>query len=285
MKSKNFTLVAMLLLLAFCSGCQVIPQTTSEAVVVPTAPQTILLRPLTAQWLLADPILTAEGDSSLIFYAARLTGQDTILLYSAAKPVADKLSDPDSILQIRDESNRTGEMISQTQLAGLDQLDFGAMKFEPRPVGAAELYLQYKGEDDSQGHLDAAIARFIGAQEDPSVFDGRTYLTGTDKIFEQMGYRISFLGWIGPPQGLSPMPETGPFTPNTEAAAEDLAGETSIMPTSTPFVITPIITGTAEDIKVVTSASLKIEDTINHQVVYLYVQFLSNGEIASVLLK
>jgi hypothetical protein len=81
------------------------------------------------------------------------------------------------------------------------------------------------------------------------------------------------------------MPETGPFTPNTEAAAEDLAEETSIMPTSTPFVITPIITGTAEDIKVVTSASLKIEDTINHQVVYLYVQFLSNGEIASVLLK
>jgi hypothetical protein len=79
-------------------------------------------------------------------------------------------------------------VVSEGKFGVIDTIEFGFLKFSPRPMGASELFLQMNlGKTD---FIDYPVAQFVNPPEDPSVYSIRTYLLGTNQVFEQNGLRI-----------------------------------------------------------------------------------------------
>jgi hypothetical protein len=124
------------------------------------------------------------------------------------------------------------------------------MKFEPRSIGASELFLLITQGASNETYFDKLIARFVEPPEDPTDYARKTCNIGTAQVIEQGGYRISFEGWSPPP-----------------------------IPITTPTFELPT------DVTITDKATLRIENLSSHEIEYLYIQFLSNGETASQLIK
>ena len=181
-------------------------------------------------------------------------------------------------MQLRDEADRKSGLVSKGKFGVLEKIEFGFLKFSPRPIGASELFLQMnRGKTEI---IDLPVAQNVNPPEDPSVFSIRTYLLGTNQVFEQNGMRISFIGWFAPPSTKIPITTSAEkiiITPG----ADDV--ETRKQATSTPFIITPLDTNLPKGVTVTDQATLQIEDK-SGQLKYVYVQFLSDGEVIGTLI-
>jgi hypothetical protein len=263
------------IIVVFCAGCSTTAQKTPETIsATPTQP--IMLGGPVTQWELVDlPILTTE-DYSLAVYALRLTGQDTIILCSITGAGSDKFAELSAIVHLQDNAGRISSIVSAGTFATLDATEFGFLKFSPRPVGASELILQVS---QGTGFVDLPIAFFASPPEDISVYHIRTYLLGSNQVVEQNGFRLTFRSWSAPAPGnvtLTPVVEL-PASTSTSGEAE--AGALS---TATPYHPQPIIP--REGVTVTNEATLQIEDD-NGDIYYLYMQFLSDGEVIGELFK
>ena len=261
-----------MIIVFFCAGCTATSHVTSNATTVtPTPP--IILRPLLTVWdMVGQPVFSTE-DYSLVIYAIRLTGQDTVLLYYRMGSGAAPLTDLSTAVQLQDEAERTLNILSSGTFTAPDKIEVGFLKFSPRPKGARELVLQVQQSSSESGFIELPIVRLTNPAEDLSVYDTRMYFLGVDQVFEQNGFRISFIGSGAPPV----MNSAG-----APGAGEGQPGSTQA--TATPVVITPVATNLPQGVTVTEVATLKIEDA-SGKIYYVYVQFLSNGEIVGALVK
>jgi hypothetical protein len=190
------------------------------------------------------------GDSklSLIVYAMKVTGQGTLVISSIAGNEADKLlNSTTTTIQIRDNIN-IAKLQGKKNLVTFGKVNIWVMQFAPHAIGASELYF-LMGQDASESYyFDRLIAKFVEPPEDPSKFGITRYLISAGEVFDQEGYQISFEGWVPPP---------------------------SISPTSA-------LPGNSS---VTERATLRIEDLASKQYSYLYIQFLSNGEVVGEIMK
>lgn len=281
-RSTAFALVLSLAVLFTCTGCTALFQRTPELITVtPTPP--IVLRPLLSRWEMMDLPSFSTKEYSIVIYAMRLTGQDTVLLYSKTALVNDGLVDLTEVVQLGNNVDKISNLVLQGTFGKFDAVEFGFLKFSPRPIGASELFLQINLDPSKTEIIDLPLAQFANPPEDPSIFNIRTYLLGTDQIVEQNGLRITFVGWIAPPSDLKI--SVAPSSKEPTNAPGRNEGEIGKQATSTPFVITPLATSLpGEGATVDNEATLKIEDN-TEQVRYVYMQFLSNGEIVGTIIQ
>ena len=144
---------------------------------------------------------------------------------------------------LRDDKERTAELESADTFMEIDDVSFGTMKFGSRPIGSSELYLAV-GENGDEENPETNIAIFNYPPEPQHLHSGRTYSGSSSGDFEMDNLIVSFAGWFDPPI---------PF----ENYVRDLP----------------------EGVSVKKKATLLIEDKEKDEVIYLYLQFLSNGEI------
>ncbi len=259
------------LILVYCAGCSSTYQNTAD-VITSTPTTAITFGPLVAQWELVDLPALITDDYSLVIYAIRITGQDTIILVAVSSSGTDKLASLSAGMQLQDESGSVSPVISSGTLATLDTLELGYVRFAPRPFGASALALQIS--QSTGDPLELPIARFSDLPEDPSIYTVRTYLLGADQAFEQNGFRLSFTGWVAPAFDNVTIPASEqPGSPT---------GDAGMLATSTPYLPQPI--NPVEGITVTNEATLQIEGGSGESAI-LYVQFLSDGEVVGVLLR
>lgn len=255
-------------------------QKSQDAITI-TPTQAIIPHPLRSLWEMADQPTLSSEDYNLTVCAMRLTGQDTVLLYSITGAEPGNLEDLRKNVQLLDNSGNISDVISAGTLATIGNIEFGYLKFSPRTKGARELFLHIVQGSSKTGFADIPLAQFVNPPEDPSFYNIRTYLLGTGQIVEQGNLSLSFVGWTAPsPYNVSVTPSVG-IPADTSGDGEV---DTGIQVTATPYVITPVATTLPKGISVTDEATIKIVDN-NGQTYYIYVQFLSDGEIISQLIK
>jgi len=222
------------------------------------------------KWETVDQPILSTGEFSLAIYALRLTGQDTVLLYSITGIGADQFTGPGKIIQMKDNADNVLGLIASGSLARLDSIEFGYLKFSPRQVDSIELFLQVNQGTKSEDMMEIPVARLVNAPEDPSVYQTRTYLLGTDKVTDQDNFRISFVSWAAPSYVQSTI------TPSVQISAyPPPVGEIGTEALPTPTAIFS---------RAMNAATLKIEGK-NDEAVYLYVEFFANETIIGELSK
>lgn len=276
MLKKLFLCLAIIVVI--CTGCLTTSPKTPDATRVTSTPP-IILRPLLSRWEMVDLPILSTDDYSIVIYAIRLTGQDTIILYSITGAGSDKFSSPSTSVQLRDNVGRISNEVSAETLAKFNTIKFGLLKFSSRPMGAGELFLQVSQNISNTNTIDIPIAQFVNPPEDPSVYNIRTYLLGTNQTVEQNGFHVSFVGWVSPPH--TKLSVTPSFENSTEIPISD---EGVIESLATPTPIVPLATDLPQGITVTNDATLEVEGN-SGKIYYIYVKFLSNGEITSVLLE
>ena len=241
-----------LVVLTLCVGCSIPSSSTPEPMNVTqtSKPESVgPVGPFEAEWEFVDMPVLATDNLHIAVYAIGLDGQNTIVIYSATGSEAINFPESSTAIQIRDNSGSIVELISTTPLAYLDQIYFGIMRFEPRPIGASELYLQLNQDSDEAGILDVLIARLSEQPENPSTYNIRTCLLNTGETLEQNEYHIMFTGWIAPPSSVK-------ITPNSS--------ESSIARRK---------------------ATLQLENIDENLIYYLFIQFHSNWEATGTIIK
>jgi len=230
-----------------------------------------MLRPLLTQWQIVDQPIFLTREYSLAIYALRLTGQDTVLLYSITGIGTDQFTGPGTTVQLKDNAGKVSDIIASGTLARHDSIEFGYLKFSPRPVDSKELILQVNQGTKPEDMLEIPVARLVNAPENSSAYQIRTYLLGTNKVFNQDNFRISFASWAAPSSVLSSI-----ITPSAQIPAYPPPvdkNEADTLPTPTA-----IISGA------INAATIKIEGEYD-EALYLYVWFLTNGQITGELSK
>jgi hypothetical protein len=188
-----------------------------------------------------------DNGFSIIVYAMKLTGQNTILISSVPTDKGNEMSEPHMNIQMRDNIGDI-ELLSSSSLLSFGDLNFQVLEFGSRNIGADEMFL-FVGNSGSDSYFNQQIAKFAEPPEEPSVHNGRTYMLGSPQIFEQDNYRISFEGWFPP-----------------------------------PITIPSTLTSSAKD-EISDHATIRIESLTTGKIDYLYIQFLENGEITSELIQ
>jgi hypothetical protein len=257
--------ILTILIIALCTGCTPKPQVTPN-LQIPTSSPAIFLSPLRTYWEIEDQPVLSTNEFSLVIYALWLTGNDTVLLYSIEGIGADQLTGPGNTIQLKDNTGQGMELMSSGSLARLDSVEFGYLKFPARPVDSQNLILQVTHGTKREDLVEIPVARLTNAPEDPSVYQLRTYLLGTDDVFTQGDLRISFVGWAAPSSGLS-----ATITPSVQISAyPPPVGfyEADALPTPTAISSVSAI-----------EATFAIEGE-NDEVRTLYVRFLPDGQIS-----
>jgi hypothetical protein len=236
------------ILAASCSYSTSVPTITSEATIIPRSLPPPSDHSFGSRWEMVDQSISDDHSFSIIVYAMKLTGHNTIVISSVVSDKIDKLNQPNFVIQLQDNIGDS-ELISNNSLALVGKINFWVMEFEARNIGASKIALQV-GQGNSDANYIKQIAKFAEPPEDPAVFSGRTYMIGASQTFKQDGYRISFEGWGPPPS---------PVTPSTVEPSGSVA--------------------------VIDKATLRIENLSTGKIDYLYIQFLSNGQTTSELIQ
>lgn len=235
------------ILAASCSYSTSVPTKTSEATIIPRSSPPPPSHSFRSRWEMVDQSISDDNSLSIIVYAMKLTGQNTMVISSVVSD-KDEPNQPGFTILLRDNIG-DANLLSKNTLASLGNVSFWVIEFEARNIGASEISL-VAGQNSSATTYVRQIAKFVEPPEDPAVFSGRTYMIGTGQTFEQDGYRISFEGWVPPPS---------PVTPST--------------------------VGPSGSVTIIDKATLRIENLSNGKIDYLYIQFLSNGETTSELIQ
>jgi hypothetical protein len=306
---------------AVLGGCGLGAGTSPQAVNHPTGTvQSDVVRPVLAHWGIGDRPVVSSGDFTLAANIVIIDGARLTVLYSFAGPDPNQLLDSKSV-QLTDETGQlthTPCMATQvppsypvsgdtqvappctpypiapvvTHLAQLGQLQMGAITYSPRTIGALEQHVLVSLPGVAKP-LDVLAARLIGPpQEDPA--SGAPYRLG---YLDQAGYRVSFngYGWNKGDQTAAIMQASSatgvPFgllvtQLATQSAATQMAVTNGLNGTSTPALTAALMGSNLAGGKPIRlDATLRIEDLQSHGVYYLYVVFLSDGEVKASLVQ
>lgn len=253
--------------------------TTSPTPVITAAP----VRPLMIGWSLGENLYLSQPELSLGIQLVQLSGEDTIIVYSAVgKNIGDSLSN--SKINLVDNKDNHYELRSIVPLAELGDLQVGALLFPPRKEGTAELTLSMQ---NSQSDVPSAIllAKGEGSRED---------LTRTSTAFtlfprgyrDQSEYRISNNGsglYKGDlvADGLTAQGMT------TEQVLHSATTEAVTEPGPTPSIelesqqALELLQGQEFDF----DTTVRIENTNSKEVYFVYIVFPESGNIKAALVK
>ncbi len=235
------------LILSSCAFQTSLPNKTPDLTIIP---QTISPGSLhsfeSGYWQIVDQPSTVDDRFSIIVYAMKLTGNNTLIICSTMSEMSDVLNQPDMTVQLRDNIGHAA-LLSKSSLYSLGSIEFWAMNFEARNPNSSEINL-FIGESDGSVYHDGKIADFNGTV-DPDVHSKRTYRFGANQTFEQDDYRIFFYGWAPPPSSITPNPSQIPY-----------------------------------NIAITVNATLYIENKSTRKINYLAIQFLPDGQIISKLI-
>jgi hypothetical protein len=182
-----------------------------------------------------------------------LTSTNIIVYYSLSGYDSNQLLAGES-MWIRDDLGHASRLYRIIPMATLARIELGIMEFEPRRVGAKELYLSLGKEPGDISILETNIAIYTGSVDDYDTLSRVYYIARVDAS-EQAGYQISFRNWEYPSITQTPSIEATPT----------VGGEAEALPTSTAVI------------EIGRGISLRIEDTGSRQVHLLTMQLLFDG--------
>ena len=199
---RRIMLIVLITITTLCAGCNIPFNSTPEHINATKTPIPTCVDPVgpfEAEWEFVDSPVISTENLQIAVYAIGLDSQNTIVLYSMAGLDAADFSKSEANIQIRDNSDKTIELLSITPIAHYDQIHFGVMRFEPRHQDASELFLIFDQDTDETNINEVPIARLSEPPENLASYNSRTYLLSIGETIEQSDYKIEFAGWIAPP--------------------------------------------------------------------------------------
>jgi hypothetical protein len=233
-------------------------------------PQPAIIPILIPPWkLVGNPSISQSG-FTLAINGVSLIRQRIIVFYSLSGTNLNQVIS-DENFQIIDEMGNKISLIKVIPLSKLDQVEVGLMVFEPRQVDVHELYLLMSMKLDPNNTQKILLAKYIGSA--PEDFQG-IYFGWPENNSELAGDQISILGGF-PPENQS----NGTNADILAASSTPIMG---IQPTSTISVMKAMLP-LPQDVIIQFEVSIKVENVSNHQVQYLGVQVLSDGNAFTVM--
>lgn len=254
MRIQKYMLLGWLLILLVANSCSISsplqknsPQVTNRYASTVPFPT----GPDVSGWQLAEqPVI--EGNSlSVIIYAIELSAKNTTIISSTTSDKFDPENQKNLTIRLQDDIGEA-QLRKNTFLTSMGNMDFWVMEFEPRNFGSREISLLVTENDNEAQYVKKFLTTApYTEQEDYRTYIIRTILTQFPQTFEQDEFRILFGGWCPPP-----LPQ---FTPTRQATPGNMTHEEK--------------------------AYLQIENINTGVRQYLYIHFLSNGEITHDLLR
>jgi hypothetical protein len=241
--------------------------------------------PVRTFWQIGDHPIALSGDFIFAVHAVVLTGQQTTVLYSLSGPTASTTL-ANSSVQLNDDAKQTHALSKITTLAQLARLQLGIITFGPRHGGIRELHVLIRPSAQA-APLDMIVAKLVGSPAEDS--HGAVLAASRDGYLEQGGYRISFNGW-SLYKGDIVADRLSAKGMTVEEILHQRATEAASHPvqprgTPTPVPVDPAALQLSGGNPILDEATLRIEDSQSHQVQFLYLVFLADGEVKATLLQ
>ena len=240
-------------------------------------------KPALADWVFGDKPRVAKGKMDFGSQVVQLTEDESIVIYFLKGKSGKKLV-AESAVKLSDNSNKEYAFKDVVPLAQFDNVEIGALIFEPRDEDVRELDISLN-QPEFDKPIKAKVAKLIGKTARDGDAD-TIFSLFNDGYQEVSDYRISFNGWdFVESDRLS---ETGGQPPLSleelvQKRATEAANEDSSAPQPTPFAVSPMLDTIAENLadgqKVRTKMTLRVENRKTNQTSLLFIVILENGQV------
>lgn len=209
----------------------------------------------------------------------------TTMIYTVSGEPA--LLSPESLAPtLRDDKGSSNKLNQLSTLMNLEQVQIGALVFEPPALGTQRLQLELQMSTDKVG------ITLVNIQSDGSQRPGGTFYP--DGYWEQGNYRFSINGLAlvkgdRVAQAKSAIPLSDEELDNERATraanAEANTPPSETPPTRTPPEVNPSALDLAEGKPIYQQATIRIQDLKSGKVQYLYLVILDDGQVKSMILE
>lgn len=245
--------------------------------------RSISLKPALADWKFGDKPRAIVGKIDFGSQVVQISEDEFIVIYFMSGEKIEKLVSQFG-LKLSDNSNKEYSLKKSSPLAQFDDVEIGALIFEPREEEARELNVTLN-QPEFDKPLKAKVAKLIGKTARDS--DADTIFSLFDDGYQDISdYRISFNGWdfvetdrlgnTASQRGLS-------LEELVQKRATEAANDATLLSEATPIPHPLGIDAVANELaggkQLRTKLTLRIENLQTNQVSFLFIVILEDGDV------
>lgn len=263
-----------LLFIATVSSCSTMNQPKSRvtgvsaAIPIPSTtidPEEFYTKPLIDRWSINKNLVLAQDDISLAILGLQLSPDDTKVFYA----VADK--DPIQKIirsaRLTDNHGQISKLRKIIPIYKFKDLEIGLMSFEPRQMGATELYLTTSEREKERNTL---ITKFTGPSSEDRIYS--TYMMREENSIQLGDSQIGFNLWN--------VNEGQPSA--AEVAANSLQEGTTPTPASGLHISPNLRNKIPAGVIAIQGFSFSIENNHDKEVSIVNIHLLSDGSVLGI---